>query len=262
MLDFSNINKIVIKIGTSSLTNNSGFINKDKMINITSTISNLKKMGKKVILVSSGAVGAGMYKLGIKTRPSDIKEIQACASVGQCELINIYDELFKKNNITISQILLTRDIIDNIDTRINTINTFNKLLEYDILPIVNENDVISTDEIQFGDNDNLSAIVSIIIQADMLIILSDIDGLFDSDPKLNKNAKIIHHINKIDQNIIKLAGNTKSNLGKGGMTSKINAAQLVMNYHIPMYILNSNKIDLIYDIFDNKKVGTLFYNSL
>lgn len=260
MINFNNIKKIVIKIGTSSLTDNFGFIDSNKIKLLTDTIIDLKKSEKDIIIVSSGAVGAGMSKLGFSSRPSDIRNIQACASVGQCELIKVYDSFFKNQDIIISQILLTRYVTDNYITKTNVINTFNKLLEYGVIPVVNENDTISTEELEFGDNDTLSAIVSALIKADLLVILSDIDGLYDKDPNINNDAKLISKITSIDEKIRNLAGDNLSELGKGGMITKIKAAEIAMKNSIPMFILNSNKPNLIKQIFENKPVGTLFYN--
>ncbi len=205
-------------------------------------------------MVSSGAVGIGVGKLGLASRPKDTPTKQACAAIGQCELMYIYDKYFSKYNHNVAQVLLTRDIIERETRKENVTNTFNKLLEMSVIPIVNENDTVSVEELEleFGDNDTLSAIVGELVGADLLIILSDIDGLYDKDPHKNDDAKLIDVVTDINDDIIALAG------GNGGMITKIHAARHCLNAGFPMAILNGTNINQLYDLLDGKTVGTIF----
>lgn len=253
--------KIVIKIGTSSLTYENGKLNIRILDRLCRVISDLSNSGKDVILVSSGAIGVGMGKLLMKERPVLTKYKQAVAAVGQCELMFMYDKIFSDYNTTVAQVLLTNSIIKNECTKKNVINTLDTLFSMNIVPIVNENDTVSTDELEglnLGDNDNLSSIVARLINADLLIILTDTDGLYDSNPAVNKNAKKIDRVEKITENIRIIATGSSSNRGTGGMSSKINAVASVYDYGIDCCIMNGKDPEKIYDLLNGENIGTYF----
>lgn len=254
--------RIVIKVGTSILTYNNGNINLSRIEKLTRIISDIVNSGKEVALVSSGAIGVGVSKLNLKEKPTDIREKQALSAVGQCELMHIYSKFFGEYSHIVGQILLTRDVIEDERIKNNVCNTFEILLDRKIIPIVNENDTVSIDEIEnivnFGDNDNLSAIVSLLIDADLLIILSDIDGFYDSDPRSNNNAKLLSEIYQITKELEKCAGGAGTNLGTGGMATKLIAAKKATNQGIDMIIANGSDPAIILDILEGKNIGTLF----
>ena len=258
MLDLSNKQRIVIKIGTSTLTHSTGMLNIRRNEALVKILSDLKNSGKEIILVSSGAIGVGCGKLGLKSKPEDTPTKQALAAIGQCELMYFYDQQFSLYNHTVSQVLLTKDVITDNVRRINCINTLTKLLSLGVIPIINENDTMAVEEIEFGDNDTLSAIVATLVDADLLVILSDIDGLYDSDPNTNADAKLIPVVEKIDDNIKKLASGASSKLGTGGMITKIHAAEIARDAKIDMVIINGKNPQCLYDLFDNKLTGTYF----
>lgn len=249
--------RIVVKVGTSTLTYDTGKMNLKRMDRLAMVLSDLHNQGKEIVLVSSGAIGIAMGKLGLSERPGDIRKKQAIAAVGQCELMFLYDKLFSEYNNTVAQILLTKDDIAIPRRKRHTQNTVNALLEMGIIPIVNENDTISVDEIEIGDNDNLSAIVADLLDADLLVLFSDIDGLFDSDPRQNKNAKLIDVVYDIEE-VKDVAGGAGTNRGTGGMVTKIEAAEVATRAGINMIIANGENIDALYDILDGNVVGTLF----
>lgn len=259
MFDINEKKRIVVKLGTSTLTHKTGRLNIRRMEKLVKTLADLQNSGKELVIVSSGAIGLGMSKMGLQTRPKETTMKQACAAVGQCELMYMYDKLFGEYNMTVAQILLTKYTLDT-PRKSNVENTFRKLIEYGIIPVVNENDTVAIDELEleFGENDSLAAYVGIFCGADMLVILSDIDGLFDSDPRENPDAKIIPMVNGIDDNIRSLAGGAGSNLGSGGMITKINAAEIAMSAGIDMAILNGRNPSVLYDLFDGKQAGTIF----
>ena len=250
--------KIVIKIGTSTLAHSSGHLNIRRTEELCKVISDIKNAGHQVIVVSSGAIGMGVGKLGLLKRPSDIPSKQAAAAVGQCELMYTYDKLFGEYNHTVAQLLITGDDVANDRRHTNFSNTLNRLLELGAIPIINENDTVATDEIVIGDNDTLAAIVAQSIHADMLILLSDIDGLYTADPHNNPDAKLIPRITAIDDNVKALAGVSGSNLGTGGMVTKLRAAEICLDCGCDMIIANGNHPDYLYDILDGKSVGTIF----
>ncbi len=258
------LNRIVIKVGTSTLTYDNGKINLGLMEQLIRKVADLMNKGKQVILVTSGAIGVGMGKLNLEKKPEAITEKQAIASVGQCELMHIYSKLFSEYGIVVGQILLTRTITDNEITKKNAVNTINSLLEKSILPIVNENDAISTDEIDnidklaFGDNDTLSAIVASITKSELLILLSDIDGFYDGDPRTNDNATVIKVIEKIDEKHHKYIGNSSSKMGTGGMHTKLIAAKIATANKIEVVIANGNNMNNLLDITEGRDVGTWF----
>lgn len=249
--------RIVVKVGTSTLTYSTGKMNLKRMDRLSMVLSDLHNQGKEIILVSSGAIGIAMGKLGLSEKPKDVKKKQAIAAVGQCELMYLYDKLFSQYNNTVAQILLTKDDVAIPKRKRHTQNTVNALLEMGIIPIVNENDTISVDEIEIGDNDNLSAIVANLLDADLLVLFSDIDGLFDSDPRQNKNAKLIDIVYDINE-VKHLAGGAGTARGTGGMVTKLEAAELATNAGINMIISNGENVDALYDILDGNLVGTLF----
>ena len=250
--------RIVIKVGTSTLTHQNGSINIRRIENLCKVISDLKNAGLEVILVSSGAIAMGVGKLGLKQKPQDIPSKQACAAIGQCELMYIYDKLFQEYNHTVAQILMTGVDFENAERYENFKNTLDRLLEFGVLPIINENDTIATSEIKVGDNDTLSAITAVGAHADLLILLSDIDGLYTADPHKVSDATLIPQVTEITDEIRELAGTAGTSLGTGGMVTKLHAAELCMNAGIDMMIANGSNPTVLYDIFDGKAVGTRF----
>ncbi len=250
--------RIVIKLGTSTLTHATGHLNIRRVELLAKVISDIKNAGHQVILVSSGAIGMGVGKLGLRSRPADIPTKQAAAAVGQCELMYIYDKLFGDYHHTVAQLLITGEDIQSEKRYGNFRNTLNRLLELGALPILNENDTVATEEIVIGDNDTLAAIVARSIQADLLILLSDIDGLYTADPHSDPDAKLIHRVTAIDESILKLAGVSGSNLGTGGMVTKLQAARICMDCGCAMVIANGRTPENLYDILDGKDVGTTF----
>lgn len=256
-------NRIVIKVGSSSLTHKeTGHISISKMERIVRQISDIKQSGKEVILVTSGAQAVGLSALNLHKKPDLIAERQAIAAVGQASLMMIYQKLFREYNHTVGQVLITKDLIEHEGRKENAINTFHALLNYGVIPIVNENDTVSTEEIEFGDNDNLSAIVAGLVNSDLLIILSDIDGLYDADPRSNPEAKLISEVSKIDENVVAMASGAGSKVGTGGMTTKIQAARLANENHIDMVIANSETDHVLYKVIEGQDIGTLFSSKL
>lgn len=255
--DISKAQRIVIKVGTSTLTYDTGKMHLRRIDRLAEILSDLRNSGKEIILVSSGAMGAAMGKLGLKEKPSELNRRQAIAAVGQCELMYIYDKFFSDYNNTVAQILLTKDDIAIPRRKRNMQNTFTALLEMGIIPIVNENDTVSTDEIEIGDNDTLSALVAEFIDADLLVLFSDIDGLYDSDPHKNRNAKLLPVVYDIDS-VKDLAGGAGSNRGTGGMVTKLTAAEIATRAGVHMVIANGNNLSALYELLDGKPVGTLF----
>ena len=255
---FQNCNRIVIKVGSSTLTHATGQLDLRRIENLAKTLSDLKNTGKEVILVSSGAVSAGIAKSGLGHRPVSLEEKQAMASIGQSELMKIYDRFFSDWGHKVAQILMTRDVVDNPVRRSAAENTFNTLLKMGCIPIVNENDAVSTDELtKFGGNDILSAHVANLCRADILINLSDIDGLFDSDPRKNANARFIERVDDIDK-ILDCAGGAGTDRGTGGMEAKLTAAKMVTENGIPMFIMNGKAPEILYRLLDGEHVGTYF----
>ena len=251
--------RIVVKVGTSTLAHPTGRLNIQRMEKLCKVLSDLKNMGHEIILVSSGAIAMGFGKLNLSERPKDVPTKQASAAVGQCELMYIYDKLFTEYNHTVAQLLITApDIEEGGVRKQNFHNTLARLLELGALPVINENDTISTEEFGIGDNDTLSAIVAVTIQADLLILLSDIDGLFDGDPRKNPDAKLFDTVEKIDEHIISLGGGSGSNLGTGGMATKLRAAQMATAAGCEMVIANGQSPEVLYDVAAGKRVGTRF----
>lgn len=253
-----NANTVVIKLGTSTLTHSTGMLNLRRIEALVQSICDLQNSGKKMILVSSGAVSAGLAKIGFLTRPDKIEEKQAAAAVGQCELMNMYDRLFSGYGHKVAQMLLTRDAVEREAMRHNAEGTFRVLLEMGCIPIVNENDSVSFEELKFGGNDTLSAYVARLAKADLLINMSDVDGLFDSDPRNNPDAKLIERVEKIDGELYKIAGGSGTQRGTGGMHAKLTAATIAVNAGIPMLIVNGTKQNMLYHIFEGNFRGTYF----
>ena len=253
-----NCKRIVIKIGTSTLTYPNGALNLRRIEVLVQTISDFKNAGHEVVVVSSGAVGAGYARLALPEYPKTLEEKQACAAVGQSQLMKIYENFFANYSHTVAQILMTKDVVDDSHRLSLVKNTFNTLLKMGCVPIVNENDSVSCDGIKFGGNDTLSAYVAIASGADLIINLSDIDGLYDSDPRKNSNAKLIDRVDIIDDTIKSYAGGAGTSRGTGGMATKINAAEIASNSGIPMLIINGENPLVLYDILDGKHIGTYF----
>lgn len=259
-MDLQKAEVVVVKIGTSTLTYENGKLNLRRVELLCRALSDLQNSGKKVVLVSSGAIGVGVGKLGLSRRPDETAKKQALAAVGQCELMFIYDKFFGEYHQTVAQVLLTADVTARESSRRNVVNTFRELLDMGIIPIVNENDTVAVDELEgrnFGDNDTLSAIVATLVEADALIILTDIDGVYDKNPKTCADAKRIPVIHAITDEIRALAGGAGSSRGTGGMATKIRAAELAAAARIPTYILAGDPQNL-YRIFDGEDVGTVF----
>ncbi len=250
--------RIVIKIGTSTLAYPTGHLNIRRVEELCKTISDIKNAGHEIILVSSGAIGMGVGKLGLQERPSDIPTKQAAAAVGQCELMYTYDTLFSRFNHTVAQLLITKDDVANDTRHENFRNTLKRLLELGVIPVINENDTVATDEIVIGDNDTLAAFVSESVAADKLVLLSDIDGLYTADPHTHPDAKLIRYANRIDEAVYALAGGTGFRLGTGGMVTKLHAAKICLACGCDMIITNGNRPENLYDIIDGKPVGTMF----
>lgn len=250
--------RIVIKIGSSSLTHKeTGILDLSKLDKLTRVLTNLRNMGKEVILVSSGAIAVGKKKLGLKS-PLSLAEKQACAAVGQAQLMMMYQKFFSEYNQPIAQILMTKITIVNDVSRPNAINTFNQLLELGVIPIVNENDTVSTYEIQFGENDRLSAIVASLTRADLLILLSDIDGLFTDDPNINKDAQFIEEVSGLSDEFLNMGKSTStSDVGTGGMATKLKAAKIATYSGADMIIANGDDVYVIERIINGQKEGTL-----
>ena len=251
--------RIVVKVGTSTLAYPTGRLNIQRMERLCKTLSDLKNAGHEIILVSSGAIAMGFGKLNLSERPKDMPGKQASAAVGQCELMYVYDKLFTEYNHIVGQLLITApDIAYGGSRKANFHNTMDRLLELGALPVINENDTVSTEEIAVGDNDTLSAIVAATVSADLLVLLSDIDGLYDGDPRKNPDAKLIPTVETVDERIIALGGGSGSSLGTGGMATKLLAAQIAVGAGCEMVIANGEKPELLYDIVAGKPIGTRF----
>ena len=250
--------RIVIKIGTSTLAYPTGQLNIRRVEALCKTMSDIRNAGHELILVSSGAIGMGVGKLGLRSRPQDIPTKQAAAAVGQRKLMYIYDKLFSEYHHTVAQLLITADNLTSEIRHTNFTNTLNRLLELGVVPIINENDTVATEEIVIGDNDTLAARVAQSVGAKLLILLSDIDGLYTADPHTNPNAKLIPLVRGLDESIKKLAGVSSTTQGTGGMVTKLRAAELCFDCGCEMVIANGNNPAALYDIVEGKPVGTRF----
>ena len=250
--------RIVVKVGTSTLAHATGHLNIRHVEELVKVLSDLKNAGHEMILVSSGAIGMGVGKLNLPGKPADMPTKQAAAAVGQCELMYTYDRLFSQYNHTVAQILLTGEDIDHEDRRTNFENTMSRLLELGALPIINENDTVATAEIKVGDNDTLGGIVACCVKADLLVLLSDIEGLYTADPRKDPNATLISVVEEVTPAIEALAGGAGSSLGTGGMATKLRAAKMVTAAGCDMIIANGENPNYLYDIVDGKPTGTRF----
>ena len=255
--------RIVVKVGTSTLTNNEGRSDLRNMEKLARVLADIHNLGNEVVLVSSGAIAVGAHKMGLEEPPADLRMKQAAAAVGQCENMFLYDKFFGYYDKTVAQILLTADDITQEEKKENLSNTIETLLKEGIIPIVNENDSVSYTEIEseeklFSDNDVLSAVVAILAKADLLVILSDIDGFYDKDPRLFKDGQLLHRIEKIDEDTHELAGGAGSRRGTGGMRTKVQAAEMATSQGTSTLVTNGGRPEALYDIVEGRKVGTLF----
>ncbi len=250
--------RIVVKIGTSTLAHPSGLLNIRRVEELCKVLSDLKNAGHELLLVSSGAIGMGVGKLSLASRPEDVPTKQAAAAVGQCELMYTYDKAFSEHNHTVAQILLTAADLDHADRFENFRNTMKRLLELKVLPIVNENDTVATEELGIGDNDTLAAVVAVSMEADLLILLSDIDGLYTADPHTHPDAVLIEEIPELTRDIWDLAGGAGSGLGTGGMATKLQAASICTEAGCDMIIANGADPRRLYDIAEGRPVGSRF----
>ena len=259
MKKISERKRIVVKVGTSTLTHKTGRLNIRRVEQLVKTLADLYNAGHEVILVSSGAIGLGMGKLGLRERPKDTKGKQACAAVGHCELMYMYDNLFSNYSITVAQLLLTKYILLE-DRRTNVENSLETLLSMGVIPVVNENDTVAIDELELevGENDSLAAIVATIAKADLFIMMSDIDGLFDKDPNSSDDAQMIPVVQEITDEIRGVAGGVTTNVGTGGMRTKIRAVEIAFEAGIDVVLMNGKTPKKLYDLFEDKPVGTLF----
>ncbi len=254
---FSHVKRIVVKVGSGVISDCNG-LNTAAIAQLTRDVESLLKRGYEVVLVSSGAVAAGKGDLGIVGRPRTIPLKQAAAAIGQSRIISIYEDAFRAHDRKVAQVLLTRDDLANRRRYLNARNTLMTLLDYGIIPIINENDTVVVDEIRFGDNDNLSAMVTNLLEANLLVILSDVDGLYDSDPRDNPEARLIHEVPRISAEIEAVAGDSGSDIGTGGMTTKIRAAKRASLYGVGTVIINGRKPGLLPRLLDGEDLGTYF----
>ncbi|MDO5547569.1 MAG: glutamate 5-kinase [Eubacteriales bacterium] len=258
MLNLSQSRRIVVKVGTSTLTYPNGKLNIRCIERLVRCIADLENRGYEMVLVSSGAIGVGASKLRLPERPKTTRMKQAAAAVGQCELMHIYDKMFLEYGLNVAQILLTTEETSIETRRINIHNTMEALIETGTVPIVNENDSVAIEEIEFGDNDTLSASVARLCDADLLVIFTDMDGLFDDDPRANPEARLIPVVHEITEELTAIAGGAGTENGTGGMATKLHAAQLCMEQQIPMFVINGSKPETLYDITEGRLAGTLF----
>lgn len=249
---------IVVKVGTSTLTHSTGMLNIRKIEQLCRVLCDIENSGVKLILVSSGAVSAGWVKMGLTRSPDTVSEKQAAAAIGQCELMSMYDRYFMSYGYVAAQVLLTKDVVDIPLRRENAQSTFRLLLAGRSIPVVNENDTVSFEGIKIGGNDILAAYVASLVEADLLINLSDVDGLFDSNPHENPNARLIPVVERIDSHLESIAGGAGTSRGTGGMRAKLDAAQICREAGVPMFIANGANPDILYDIIAGTAVGTLF----
>ena len=258
-VDFTKKKRVVIKVGSSTITHEAtGNIDYTKLERLVRQLCDLRAQGKDVCLVSSGAIAVGRYAIGLKNRPQDLATKQACASIGQAYLMSVYQKIFSEYNQRAGQVLITKKTMTDSESRENARNTFNQLFELGVIPVVNENDTVATHEIQFGDNDSLSAIVAALVNADALVLLSDIDGLYTDDPSTNPDAEFVPVVEDIDAVADMASSDSTSDVGTGGMTAKIRAAQIATYSGADMVITNGKHIGNIHRIFENKDKGTLF----
>ena len=252
------LKRIVVKVGTSTLTYETGKTNLRRMMKLCAVLADLHNAGLDVVLVTSGAIGVGVGKLGLGEKPQDIPGRQAAACVGQCELMFMYDKFFGEYGQKIGQMLVTKADFESAERRENLSNTFEKLFEYGAIPVINENDSVATEEIVYGDNDSLSAVVASLVGADLLVILSDIDGLFDANPNENPDARLIPVVDEITEELLELAGGAGSSRGTGGMVTKLFAARIATANGIPVIVMNGSEPQDLYRAADGHRIGTYF----
>ena len=259
MRKISERKRVVVKVGTSTLTHRTGRLNIRRVENLVKTLADLQNAGHEIVLVSSGAIALGMGKLGMTKRPQDTPGKQACAAVGQCELMYMYDKFFAEYSIVVAQVLLTKYVLLE-DRRQHVVNSMERLLSQGVIPIVNENDTVAIDELELevGENDSLAANVAAIANADLLVIMSDIDGLYDKDPHVHEDARLIPEVGRITDDIRDLAGGAGSALGTGGMATKIKAVEIAHAADIDVVLMNGKNPRKLYDLFEDKPVGTIF----
>jgi glutamate 5-kinase len=250
--------RIVVKIGTSSLSYSNGRMNFHSIEKLAFVLSAVRRRGVQVVLVTSGAIGVGAGRMGLTKRPHELARKQALAAVGQAELMKIYQKFFEEYNQMVAQVLLTKDVVTIPLRNRNAKSTLKKLLDMDIIPIINENDTIATYEIVFGDNDTLSAIVASLIDADLLVMLSDIDGLYSADPRISADAEIIHTVNEITPELEQLASGAGSSFSTGGMVTKISAAKICLRQQIDCIIASGSDPAILFDVLEGKEIGTHF----
>lgn len=258
MKNIKKAKRVVIKIGTSTLTHRTGNVNIRQIEHLVKVVSDIRNSGREIIFVSSGAVAVGMGKLGLMRRPSTISKKQALAAIGQCELMYLYDKLFSEYNHHVAQVLLTNGDIDSAEAKKNIADTFNSLLKYNVIPVVNENDTVSTEELEFGDNDTLSATVAAITDADLLVLLTDIDGLYTDNPHENEKAKKIDVVDEITDEIVNCCKGAVNRMGTGGMVTKLRAGKVAFRNNFDMVIMSSRNPDDLYRLFDGEQIGTFF----
>ena len=250
--------KLVFKVGTSSLTHEGGRINLRRVEELVTVLADLGNMGHRVALVTSGAVGVGTGKLGLAKKPSDVPGRQATATIGQCELMFLYDKFFSQFGHKVGQLLITKEDMEDEKRRTNLTNTFEKLFDFGAIPIINENDAVATEEIVYGDNDTLSALVACLVKADKLIIMTETDGLYDANPMKNPTAKHIDLVARITDEVLALADEGKTALGTGGMKTKLRAATIATGSGIDTFVISGAEPKRIYDLLEGKQVGTHF----
>lgn len=258
MRNIEHIHRIIVKVGTSSLCDESGDINYEKMLHIIQQVAMIQRRGIKVTMVTSGAIGAGMGVLQLPKRPTTIPQKQALAAIGQATLMKVYEDLFKLFHLQCAQILLNHDDFDDRKRLMNLFHSLHAIIDYDVIPIINENDALAVEEIKVGDNDTLAALMAPVVDADLLVIISDIEGLYDDNPHINKEAKLISDVNGINEDIKAMAKGTNSKVGTGGMATKIKAAKIVNDYGCDMAIINGSRQNSLIDLLDGKEVGTYF----
>ncbi len=250
--------RIVVKVGSSTLTYPNGRPHFRRIEQIARVVADLKNSGKQVILVSSGAIAVGVSRLGLHEKPQDTPGKQAAAAVGQCDLMSIYDRFFSEYGYVAAQILINRDVVEREERKNNVVNTMETLLQMGAVPIINENDSVSVEELEFGDNDRLSAIVAVLAGADALLILTDIDGFYDSDPRENPDARLIAVVEEITPDLLKAAGGAGSNRGTGGMHTKLEAADFATKNGIEVAVMAGDRPERIYDLLEGRGAGTVF----
>ena len=261
MSEITQAKRIVVKVGTSTLTYENGKLNLRRVEALCRVLSDLQNGGREVVLVTSGAIGVGMGKLGLRERPAETEKKQALTAVGQCELMFIYDKFFGEYNRTVAQVLLTGDVVDDPRSRRNVENTFRELIAMGIIPVVNENDTVAIDELvgsHIGDNDTLSAMVAELIEADLLILLTDIDGLYSANPKTDPEARRIPYVAGVTDEVRALAGGAGTSRGTGGMATKVKAAAMVNERGIPCCVMSGANPETLYQLFDGCQIGTVF----